>query len=102
MKIQSPKAMEEPRDDNIVVQQWHWLAINNLLVGCFSKFLKLVLTTIVQVIGNAKYEKTFSTLTFMKFKPQNWLAWHLDIVICMFIQDFFIEDIFPFQVAITN
>jgi hypothetical protein len=64
--------------------------------------LKLVLTTIVQVISNVKYEKTFSTLTFMKFKPQNCLAWHLDIVICMFIQDFFTKDIFSFQVAITN
>jgi hypothetical protein len=71
MKIQSPKAMEEPRDNNIVVKQWHQLAINNLLVSCLSKFLKLLLTTIVQVIGNVKYEKTFSTLTFTKFKPQN-------------------------------
>jgi hypothetical protein len=71
MKIQSPKAMEEPRDNNIVVEQWHQLTINNLLVNCLSKFLKLVLTTIVQVIGNVKYEKTFSTLTFMKFMPQN-------------------------------
>jgi hypothetical protein len=53
--------MEEHRNDNIVVKQWHQLAINNLLVGCLSKFLKLVSMTIVQVIGNVKYEKTFST-----------------------------------------
>jgi hypothetical protein len=65
MKIQSPKVMEEPRDSNIVVKKWHKLAVNNVLVRCFSKFLKLVLTTIVQVIGNVKYEKTFSTLTLM-------------------------------------
>jgi hypothetical protein len=35
MKIQLPKAMEEPTNDNIVVKQWHQLAINNLLLVVF-------------------------------------------------------------------
>jgi hypothetical protein len=64
--------------------------------------MKLVELAIVQVIGIIENEKTFSILTFMKFKLWNWLAEHLNIVICMFTQDFFIKDFFPFQGTITN
>jgi hypothetical protein len=47
-------------------------------------------------------EQTFSILTFMKSKLQNQLAKHLDIAICMFVQNVFINKKFPFQMAITN
>jgi hypothetical protein len=35
MKTQTPKVMEEPRDDNLVIKLWHQLVTNNLLVVHF-------------------------------------------------------------------
>jgi hypothetical protein len=57
---------------------------------------------IIQAINSVEDERTFSTLTFMKSKLWNQLVGHLDIVIHMFIQDFFIKDTFSFQVAIVD
>jgi hypothetical protein len=57
---------------------------------------------IIQVINSVEDERTFSKLTFMKSKLWNWLIGHLDIVICMFIQDFFTKDTFSFQDVIVD
>jgi hypothetical protein len=57
---------------------------------------------IIQVISSVENERTFSTLTVVKSKLWNQLFGHLDIVIRMFIQDFFIKDNFSFQVAIVD
>jgi hypothetical protein len=57
---------------------------------------------IIQVISIVEDERTFSTLTFMKSKLWNQLVGHLDIVIRMFIQDFFTKDTFSLQVAIVD
>jgi hypothetical protein len=35
MKIQTPKVMEKPRDDNLIIKMWHQLVTNNLLVVHF-------------------------------------------------------------------
>jgi len=37
----------------------------------------------------------------MKFKFQNWLVRHFNIAIHMFVQDFFIKEIFPLQLVIA-
>jgi hypothetical protein len=71
MKNQAPKAMERPRNKNLVIKLWHQFAINNLLVVCLLESVKLVQMAIVQVIGNIKNERTCSTLTFMKSKLWN-------------------------------
>lgn len=54
MKNQGPRAMEGPRDKNLVINLWHQFAKNNLLVVCLFEFIKLVQMAIVQVIGNVK------------------------------------------------
>ncbi len=54
---------------------------------------------IVQVIGSVEDERTFSILTFMKFKIRNLLVGHLDIAVRMFAQYFFTKEIFSFRVA---
>jgi len=41
-------------------------------------------------------------LTIRKFKLREWLVKHLNIVIHMFAQDFFVNYIFPFQIAIVD
>jgi hypothetical protein len=64
--------------------------------------MKLIELAIVQVIGNLEDEKTFSILFFMKSKLWNHFAWHLDIAICMFAQDFFTKETFPFHCVIKD
>jgi hypothetical protein len=44
---------------------------------------------IIQVNSSVEDERTFSRLTYMKSKLWNQLVGHLDVVIHMFIQDFF-------------
>jgi hypothetical protein len=84
MKNQVSKAIAKPRYENLVIKLWCQLAKNNLSVACLFEFMKLIQLAIVQVIGNVEDEKTFSTLFFMKSNLWNHLAWHLNIVICMF------------------
>jgi hypothetical protein len=57
---------------------------------------------IVQIINNIEDEGTFSTLIFMKLKVQNWLVEHLDITICIFVQDFCTKNTFLFQTTIVD
>jgi hypothetical protein len=96
IKTQASKAMEEFKDENLVIKLWRQFATNSLLVVHLSKFMKLVELAIVQIINNIQDERTFSSLTFMKFKFWNQLVGHLNIVIRMFTQDFFIKDSFLF------
>jgi hypothetical protein len=64
--------------------------------------MKLIKLAIIQGISNLEDEKTFSTLSFMKSKLWNHLAWHLNIAICMFAQDFFAKETFTFHRAIKD
>ncbi len=72
------------------------------MVHCLFEFMQLAELAIVQVIGSVEDERTFSTLTFMKSKLQNWLVGHLDIAIHMFAQDFFSKETFLFQVVVID
>jgi len=47
-------------------------------------------------------EHTFSTLAFMKDKLCNRLGPRLNMIVCMFAQEFFIQGNFPYHEAITN
>jgi len=67
MKTQNPKAMVKPRDNKVVTNSLRELVTKYLLLICLFEFMKLVLLTIVQVIGSVGDEKTFSTLTLTKF-----------------------------------
>jgi len=60
IKTQASKAMEEFKDENLVIKLWHQFATNSLLVVHLSKFMKLVELTIVQIINNTQDERTFS------------------------------------------
>jgi hypothetical protein len=89
MKNYAFKVMTKPRDETLMIKLWHQLTTNNLFIQHLSKFMRIVELTIVQVIGTAEDERTFSTLTFMKSKLRNQLARHLNIAIRMFVQDFY-------------
>jgi hypothetical protein len=94
--------MVKLKDENLVIKLWHQFTTNNPFIQHLSKFMQFVEPTIVQVIRNVEDEKTFSILTFMKSKLQNQLAMHLDITICMVVQNFFTKEMFPFQVIILH
>jgi hypothetical protein len=93
--------MEKFKYGNWIIKLWFQLATNSLLVVQFYKFMKLVQMAIVQVVAGIKNDFLFM-LTFVKSKLQNLLVRHLNIVICMFVQDLFINDILNFQAIISN
>jgi hypothetical protein len=51
-------------------------------------------------MGFVEDEFFFSTLTFMKTRLRNKFCEHLDLVVCMFTQPFYIVDSFPYNDAI--
>jgi hypothetical protein len=56
---------------------------------------------LVQIMGYVEDDKIFSTLMFMKTRFHNQLCEHLDLVVRMFAQPFYIVDTFPYDNAIT-
>jgi hypothetical protein len=64
--------------------------------------MKVTKLAVVQIMGFVKDEKTFSTLTFMKTRLWNRLCEHLDIVVRMFTQPFYIINTFPYDDAIIT
>jgi hypothetical protein len=71
-----------------------------LLCAHFFKFIKVVELDVVQIMGSVEDERTYSTLTFMKTRLRNKICEHLDLVVCMFAQPFYIVDSFPYNDAI--
>jgi hypothetical protein len=64
--------------------------------------LKLAKIAVVSKLGFVEDEQTFSTLAFMKDKLCNKLDVHLDTIIHMFAQKFYIQENFPYHEAITT
>jgi hypothetical protein len=52
------------------------------------------------VLGSMEDEHTFSNLSFVKSKLWNWLITHLDLVVYMYVQNFYIMKGFPFYMVI--
>ncbi len=55
----------------------------------------------VLVLESIEDEQTFSILTFMKDKLRNKLGLHLDTIVRMFAQEFYTQENFPYEKAIT-
>jgi hypothetical protein len=60
------------------------------------EYFKLVELTIVAILGSVENEHSFYTITFMKSKLRNRLTINLDMVVKMYVQDFFTLQTFPF------
>jgi hypothetical protein len=54
------------------------------------------------MLGFVENEWTFSMLAFMKDKLRNRLGLHLDTAIRMFTQEFYTQESFSYQEAITT
>jgi hypothetical protein len=71
-----------------------------IAISFFLEFLKLVEIAMVHVLGFVEDEHCFSFASFLKTKLCNCLDPHLELVIAMFSQKFFlIVDNFPYQAA---
>jgi len=52
---------------------------------------------VVLVLEPIEDEQTLSNFTFMKYKLRNRLSLHLDTVVRMFAQEFYIQENFPYE-----
>jgi hypothetical protein len=86
---------------SISVRMWRKFASNVILKDRIFEYFKLVELKIVVVLGSVEDEHTFFTITFMKSKLRNRLITNLDLVVKMYVQNFFTLQTFPFQIAIT-
>ncbi len=58
--------------------------------------MKLVELAMVQIVDSVEDERCFFTLAFMKSKLRNRLITHLPLVVCMFAQQFYTLQNFPY------
>ncbi len=100
MKSNATICMVPPFDINPLTRMWHLVTTSRLLVSNFPEYIKLAELAMVQIISNMEDEKCFSTLTFMKSKLHNKLITHLPIVVCMFAQQFYALENFPYAECI--
>ncbi len=100
MKTQAPKAMVEPFDINLATKLWVTINNNVLFTQRLNDYLKLAEIIVVSMFKFVKNEWTFSMFAFMKDKLCNKLGLHLDTIVHMFAQEFYIQKSFPYQEAI--
>ncbi len=93
--------MYQPMDPNPMSKLWKNFFSNVLLHVQLFEFLKATKLVVVQIMGFVEDEIILSTLTFIKTRLHIQLCEHLDLVVCMFAQPFYIVDIFPYDDAIT-
>ncbi len=93
--------MDQPMDVNPMSRFWKKFYPNALLYVQLFEFMKVAKLVVVQIMGSMEDENTFSTFMFMKTKLQNQFCQHLDLVVCMFAQPFYMINTFPYDDAIT-
>jgi hypothetical protein len=68
---------------------WEKLKSNAILNQCFYGWFNLVKLCIVMALGNLQDKHTSSNLAFVKSKIQDCLTIHLDLVVWMYVQNFY-------------
>lgn len=102
MKSNCSAAMEEPRDFNPLTKLWRTVGQNSLMLSRLSEWIKVAELAVTAVLGSVEDERTFSTLSFMKSKLRNRLGGHLDTCVKVYAQDFYTQETFPYQTAISH
>jgi len=72
------------------------MTFNAIVASRLFEYVKLVEMTIVMVLNSVDYEHTFFKVGFMKFKHHNLLTTNLDLVVCIYAQQFYMMQYFPF------
>jgi len=96
MKSNAATRMTPPFDLNPLTKMWCVVTTFRVLSFSFSKYVKLVELAMVQMVGRVEDERCFFTLAFMKSKLWNRLTTHLPFVMCMFAQQFYTLQNFPY------
>ncbi len=94
--------MENPNHENPIIQSWQQFATNNLLLVHLFEFINLTQLAIIQIVGIVEDEKTLFHIDLHEVQASKLVGRASKHVICMFVQDFFTKDIFPFQTIIAN
>jgi hypothetical protein len=102
MRSNSRAAMEEPRDLNPMSKLWRTVGQNSLMLSRLSEWIKVAELAVTAVLGSVEDERTFSSLSFMKSKVRNRLGGHLDTCVKVYAQEFFTQESFPYQTAISH
>ncbi len=68
---------------------WKRFVFNVILINRIFEYFKLVELAIALILKSVEDEHAFSIVTFMKSKLRNRLTTNLDLVIRMYVQDFF-------------
>jgi hypothetical protein len=66
------------------------------------QYIFLMELSIVILMCNVEYEISFFMLKVVKSKLQNWLIKHLDPMVWMHVQEFYILETFPFYHSKTT
>lgn len=78
---------------------WGQVIYNAIVSFRLFKYVKLVEMAIGMVLGSVENEHTFSTMNFIKFKLHKWLTTNLDLVVCIYEQQFYMMQIFPLYIT---
>ena len=94
--------MSRPLEVNPFTALWHTISANSLLQFNIAEFMKLAEIACVQVLGSVEFERTFSTLSFIKNRLRNRLTTHLELAVAMHAQKFYTIDNFPYSVCFAT
>jgi hypothetical protein len=94
--------MKPPLDCHPWSRMWTLLTINQIICSKLLKWLKLVELSMAMVLGSVEDERCFSNLSIIKNKLRNWLIAHLDLVVWMYAQSFYIIKTFMFTITIKS
>jgi formate hydrogenlyase subunit 4 len=72
------------------------MTFNAIVASRLFEYVKLMEMTIVMVLNSVEYEHTFLKVGFMKFKHHNLLTTNLDLAVCIYAQQFYMMQYFPF------
>jgi len=78
------------------------MTFNAIVASRLFEYVKLVEMTIAMVFNSVEYEHTFFGVSFMKFKHYNLLTTNLDVVVCMYAQQFYTMQFFPFYIGLCQ
>jgi hypothetical protein len=81
---------------------WGCMTSNAIVDFRFFEYVKLVEMTIVMVLDSVEDEHTFFRVRFMKFKHHYLLTTNLDIVVCMYAQQFYMMQFFLFYIGLCE
>ena len=89
--------MENFEDLNHATTIWKILSMNTLLNSILFEVYNLAKMVVVQIMGSVEDKRVFSILSFMKTKVRNKWTNHLDLMVCMFCQNYWHLDNFLFD-----